>query len=94
MPENILLSQYSAEFLRNIKDHFKANINVKFQPCGSLLLASDKYADKLEHNVVLQREHGINNILLTVDEIKNRYPWINTSDVKLGKFSYLLYLYI
>lgn len=91
MAENILLSKYSAEFLRNIKDHFKANIDIKFYPQGSLLLASDKYADKLEHNIALQREHGINNRLLTVDEINNKYPWVNTSDIKLGKpFCYYL----
>lgn len=85
LPENIFLSQYSAEFLRNINDHFKDNVDVKFCPHGTLLLASEKYADKLEHNVILQKEHGIRNTLLTVEEIQSRYPWVNTSGIKLGE---------
>lgn len=85
LPENIYLSQFSAEFFRNIKEHLGDDVDIQYCPVGQLLLASDKYAAKLEHNVDEQKDYGLKSKLLTVDEIKYRYPWINTSDIKLGK---------
>ncbi|CAH2243105.1 FAD-dependent oxidoreductase domain-containing protein 1-like [Pararge aegeria] len=84
LPENIYLSQFSAEFFRNIKEHLGDDIDIEYCPLGQLLLASDKYVEKLEQNVNAQNDYGIRNKLLTVEEIQRRYPWINTSDVKLG----------
>ncbi|CAH4003710.1 unnamed protein product [Pieris brassicae] len=87
LPENILLSQYSTDFLRNIKQKTNKDVNIKFYPHGCLVLASDKYADILEKNVTTLKEFGIRNELLSVDQLSKKYPWINTSDVKLGCIS-------
>ncbi|XP_032529975.2 FAD-dependent oxidoreductase domain-containing protein 1-like [Danaus plexippus] len=82
--ENIYLSQYSGEFLRNIKEHLVEGIDIQFYPHGYLTLASEKYANKLENNMSLLKESGINNKLLTVEEIQRAYPWIDTTGIKLG----------
>ncbi|XP_026487398.2 FAD-dependent oxidoreductase domain-containing protein 1 [Vanessa tameamea] len=87
LPENIYLSQYSADFLRNIKQNLKEDVDIEFKPHGTLILASEKYASKLEENVSLQKEFGISSKILTVEEIERLYPWINTSDIKLGCIS-------
>ncbi|XP_023940297.1 FAD-dependent oxidoreductase domain-containing protein 1 [Bicyclus anynana] len=84
LPENIYLSQFSAEFFRNIKENLGNDINIEYCPVGQLLLASDRYTEKLEHNVNIQKDYGIKNKIITVEDIQSRYPWINTSDIKLG----------
>ncbi|KAJ2953547.1 hypothetical protein O0L34_g1149 [Tuta absoluta] len=84
LPENMHLSKFGAEFLRNAKQHLGSNVDVEYCPHGHLVLASKDYADKLEENVAIQRENGIKNELLTVEDIQERYPWISTNDVHLG----------
>ncbi|CAH0749070.1 unnamed protein product [Diatraea saccharalis] len=84
LPENIYLSQFSAEFLRKIKQHLGNNANIKYQPHKNLILACEKYAETMEKNVTLQAEYGIQNKLITPNNIKQRYPWLNTHDIKLG----------
>lgn len=84
LPENLNLAQYTAEFLRNIKENLSCDVDIEYYPTSSLVLASEKYADKLEHNVKLQHEFGLKQELLTPEVIKNKFPWINTHDVKLG----------
>ncbi|XP_045510879.1 FAD-dependent oxidoreductase domain-containing protein 1-like [Colias croceus] len=87
LPENILLSKFSADFIRNTKEHLGTNVNVRFQPHGYLVLASDNYCDLLERNVSVLKEYAIKNELLSPEQIKKKYPWINVSDVKLGCLS-------
>lgn len=85
LPENIQLSQFSAEYFRNIKEHLTSDVDLQYIPTGSIVLASEKYADKMEYNVTLQKEQGSRIELLQTEDIKQRYPWLNTNDVKLGK---------
>lgn len=82
--ENALLSQFSAEFMRTVKDKLIKDMDVCYMPHSNLVLANDKYAELLEQNVTFQKENGIKNELLTPENIKKRYPWINVQDIKLG----------
>ncbi|RVE42255.1 hypothetical protein evm_013097 [Chilo suppressalis] len=84
LPENIYLSQYSAEFFRNIKEHLGNDVDLQYQPHNNLVLACEKYAEKLEKNVALQAEYGLHNKLISSEDLKHRYPWLNTHDIKLG----------
>ncbi|XP_052756904.1 FAD-dependent oxidoreductase domain-containing protein 1 isoform X2 [Galleria mellonella] len=84
LPENFYLSQYGTEFIRTAKENLGNDVDVQYNPNGYLVLAGEKYADKLEETVTIQKEYGFKNELLTSDEIKIRYPWINTKDVQLG----------
>lgn len=85
LPENIELAKYSVEFLRNIHVHLGYDVDIQYIPTGALTLASEQYAERMEQNVTILNELGVKNILLTPSEIQQKYPWINTHDVKLGK---------
>lgn len=63
-----------------------SNVDIEYCPHGYLVLASEKYAENMQYNVTLQREHGVRNELLSPQTIKRRYPWINTEDVALGLY--------
>jgi hypothetical protein len=53
------MSLFSAEFLRNIKQHLSVEGNdppdVQFTPCGYLFLATEKWAQQLQENANLQK---------------------------------------
>lgn len=85
LPENIQLSKYSVDFLRTVKETLNQNCDLQYTPTGSLVLASEKYADKLEENNIMLNELGVKSKLVTTSEINKKYPWINTQDIKLGK---------
>lgn len=85
LPENVLLAQFGAEFLRNCSQHLYEKLDLQYCPHGHLVLASEKYAEKLEHNVQIQRELGVKNELLTIEDIKSRFPYLNTEDISIGK---------
>ncbi|XP_056635806.1 FAD-dependent oxidoreductase domain-containing protein 1 [Diorhabda sublineata] len=84
LPENIQLATYGAEFLRNSKRTFGDEININFDPAGYLLLASEDGASQLEDNIKLQNEYGTINILLSPQQIKKRFPYLDVTDVAIG----------
>lgn len=59
LKENIELSQFSAEFLRNIKDHLtipeQQPPEINFNPSGYLFLATKNGADIMLKNHKLQK---------------------------------------
>ncbi|XP_075992157.1 FAD-dependent oxidoreductase domain containing lethal (2) 37Bb [Anticarsia gemmatalis] len=84
LPENVHLSKYSIDFLRGVRETLNEDCDLQYTPTGSLVLAGEKYADKLEENIVMLNELGVRNQVLTKTEINRRFPWINTQDIKLG----------
>lgn len=84
LPENVGLSKYATEFLRGTKETLSKDCDIEYTPTGSLVLASEKYANKLEDNVEMLNELGVRNEILTAADISKRFPWINTKDIKLG----------
>ncbi|XP_014286238.1 FAD-dependent oxidoreductase domain-containing protein 1 isoform X2 [Halyomorpha halys] len=88
LKENIELSLDSAEFLRNIKVHLKVKgqepPDIQFQPSGYVFLATEKSVDILEDNVKLQRSLGAKVDLLTPEQLKKKFPWLNTENIALG----------
>lgn len=68
-----------------MKETLNQNCDLQYTPTGSLVLASEKYADKLEENNIMLNELGVKSKLVTTSEINKKYPWINTQDIKLGK---------
>jgi len=88
LEENIRMSLFGAEFLRNIKQHLSVEghdpPDVQFTPYGYLLLATEKGAQQLEENACLQRKLGAKNELLTAEKLKQKFPWLNTDGIALG----------
>nr|XP_005991227.1 PREDICTED: FAD-dependent oxidoreductase domain-containing protein 1 [Latimeria chalumnae] len=90
MPENIHMSMYSAFFLRNINEYLGvANgdpVDVQFNPSGYLFLASEDGASTMEENYQTQRHEGAKVELLSPEELKNKFPWINTEGIVLASY--------
>ncbi|XP_030747843.1 FAD-dependent oxidoreductase domain-containing protein 1-like [Sitophilus oryzae] len=84
LTENIQMSLYGYEFLRTLKQRFGPQAEVNFTPHGYLLLASEEGAELLIANSKVQNELGANNVVLTKNEIKDRFPWMNVEDVAIG----------
>lgn len=82
--ENIEMSLYAADFLRNIKEHLGDEIDVNFTPHGYLMLASEEGAETLMKNSTLQNQMGAKNKILTANKLKSRFPWINTEGIAVG----------
>lgn len=88
LEENILMSLYGAEFLRNINKHLgipgQPPIDVSFHPYGYLVLASEESAEILVQNSKLQNSLGAKNTVLTQEKLKRTFPWLNTDGIAAG----------
>uniref|UniRef100_A0A8C5WKN0 FAD-dependent oxidoreductase domain-containing protein 1 n=1 Tax=Leptobrachium leishanense TaxID=445787 RepID=A0A8C5WKN0_9ANUR len=89
-PENIQMSLFSAQFLRNINEHLglvnEEAIDLQFNPSGYLFLASEDGASVLEENYKAQREQGAQVALLAAEQLKKKFPWICTDGVALASY--------
>ncbi|KAG8568169.1 hypothetical protein GDO81_013908 [Engystomops pustulosus] len=89
-PENIQMSLFGAHFLRNINEYLgilnEDPVDVQFNPSGYLFLSSEKGAEILEENYRVQREQGAKVALLSPEQLKKKFPWINTQDVALASY--------
>lgn len=91
VPENIKMSMYGIEFLKNMKQ-LKVNDeipNVQYHEIGYLFLAKGEHNKKaLEDNHKVQLECGA-YWLKTLDQegLKKRFPWLNAEDILLGTMS-------
>ncbi|XP_004408845.1 PREDICTED: FAD-dependent oxidoreductase domain-containing protein 1 [Odobenus rosmarus divergens] len=90
VPENIQLSLFSVEFLRNINEYLAVvddpPLDIQFNPSGYLLLASEKGAAVMESNVKVQRQEGAKVCLMSPEQLRNKFPWINTEGVALASY--------
>ncbi|XP_017097823.2 FAD-dependent oxidoreductase domain-containing protein 1 [Drosophila bipectinata] len=84
LPENIQMSLFAAEFLRNSKQNFGTEVPIQFTPHGHLLLCKDEDAEALMRSSQLQNELGARNELLTAERLAIRFPWLNTEGIALG----------
>lgn len=90
LPENIQMSMYSAEFLRNFKQHLSVldedPPDIQFQPHGYLFLASEAGADQMIKNHKTQRELGAKVELMSARQLSAKFPWLNTDGIALGSY--------
>lgn len=90
VPENIQLSLFSIDFLRNINEYLAVvddpPLDIQFNPSGYLLLASEKGAAVLESNVRVQRQEGAKVCLMSPEQLRNKFPWINPEGVALASY--------
>lgn len=88
LEENIHMSLYGAEFLRNINEHLSVPgeppIDVNFHPYGYLVLATEEGAETLVQSSKLQNSLGAKNVVLTAEKLKRIFPWINTDGIAAG----------
>ncbi|XP_068832097.1 FAD-dependent oxidoreductase domain-containing protein 1 isoform X2 [Capricornis sumatraensis] len=90
LPENVQLSLFSAEFLRNINEYLAVvddpPLDLQFNPSGYLLLASEEGAAIMERNVKMQRQEGAKVCLMSPEQLQKKFPWINTEGVALASY--------
>lgn len=83
-PENIRMSQFGTEFVKNIGDWLSIDGEapaVDFVEAGYLFLASERGLPVLQSNHATQRELGVDVALLEPAALAARFPWLNTEDI-------------
>ncbi len=85
-PENIALSQFGLQLLRNLKAEFGPEADVSFREQGYLLLASSDGLPILKANLAIQTAHGASTLLLDRDGLALRFPWLNVEGIAGGAF--------
>jgi len=86
-PENIAISLFGIQFLRNIADYLTVEGEVPaigLKEKGYLFLASEAGRAVLEKNHTLQSGMGADNVVLSPAELEARYPWLNVADLGAG----------
>lgn len=86
--ENVLMSSYGAEFLKNIHSlgiEDSERPDVQFHENGYLFLASKP--EILEENNRLQQSCGVDWVhLFNQSQLKDKFPWLNVNGVSVGSF--------
>jgi FAD-dependent oxidoreductase domain-containing protein 1 len=85
-PENIHMSRFGVEFVRDLKARFGADADIGFRERGYLLLASEAGTDALCANHRIQKAEGADIALLDSAALAERFAWLNASDLTLGAF--------
>ncbi|MBL8790785.1 MAG: FAD-binding oxidoreductase [Rhizobiales bacterium] len=85
-PENIRLSQFGLQLIRNLKQEFGAGADIGFKEQGYLVLATERGVPVLEENRQLQVSMGADTEIYTGDELARRFPWINFEGIAAGSF--------
>jgi len=86
-PENIRMSQYGTQFIKDIGSHLSVDgevPDVAFHEAGYLFLASASGRAVLESNHRIQRKLGVDVALLSPVELMVRFPWLETGDLNAG----------
>jgi len=88
VPENVQLSMFTSQFLRDIKDHLsvihESPPDVQFNHQGYLFLAAPRHAEELAANVAMQKEQGAKVELFSKKQLAEKYPWMNLDGVECG----------
>ena len=88
---NIRISQFTAEFIKNIRSFMGGDERVpelSIQSYGYMYLADNEaFANVLRENQQVQLAAGAATELMTPDEIKKNYPFYNVDDIVLGSIN-------
>lgn len=91
MPENVQLSMYGAQFIKSglaeMCRGLDVDTDVQFRENGYLILASEAGEAQLRENNAMQHRCGADWVkLMTPDQLKARFPWMNIDGLSLGSF--------
>lgn len=82
--ENIEMSLFGSDFIRDIKYYLGDDVDVQFTPHGYLMLATEESAEQLKMNSRLQNELGAKNEILSAKRLREKFPFLNTDGIELG----------
>ncbi len=84
-PNNVLLAMRSVRLFEKLEQETK--MNVEYKQGGYLVLSYDEEeAKQFEKNVKMQRGLGLDVQILSIKQVKEKYPYIDTTGVKLATF--------
>lgn len=84
-PANIRLSQEAVRIFERFEEEF--GVDVGFHQVGYLFLAqSEDVWQEFLYNVQTQRQYNVPVEVLSPDEIKHRWPYVNVEDLRGGTF--------
>ena len=90
-PLNVQISQFTAEFVKNIRDYMGGDERIPdlhIQSYGYMYLADNaNFAETLRQSHAVQQAAGAATKLMTADEIKAEYPFYNVDDIVLGSIN-------
>ncbi|TNC74902.1 NAD(P)/FAD-dependent oxidoreductase [Rubellimicrobium roseum] len=84
---NVLVSRFAAEFIHDFRDWMEdaEAPTIRLQSFGYLYLATDEgFAAVLRDNAAMQNRLGAATRILTPEEIKAEWPWIEVDDLVCG----------
>lgn len=88
-PENIHMSQFAMAFLRASDTALAVegeSPDLPFVANGYLLLATEQGASVLAGNVSVQNREGAETRMLSPDDIRKQFPWLNVDDIAAASF--------
>jgi FAD-dependent oxidoreductase domain-containing protein 1 len=85
-PENIRLSQFGLNLIRNLKSEFGADADIGFKEQGYLVLATQMSVNVLEENQRLQQEMGADTVIFRNNELAIRFPYMNFDGIAAASF--------
>jgi sarcosine oxidase subunit beta len=84
-PANVRLSQEAVRLFERFEAEF--GVDMEFRQVGYLFLAqSESVWQEFLENVEIQRQHNVPVEVLSPDEIKYRWPYVNVTDLQGGTF--------
>jgi glycine/D-amino acid oxidase-like deaminating enzyme len=87
-PENIRMSRFGVEFLRDIDRRLAVDegerLDIGLTEGGYLFLATAEHEPVMRENHAVQRTEGADVVLLTPDQMAERFPWMDLDGVVLG----------
>ena len=89
-PENIRIGLFGVHFLKHLDEYISIDgeaPDVGFRENGYLLLATESMLPVMLENNDLQRELGADVHFRASDELRARYPWLNTGGIAGGFLS-------
>lgn len=90
-PENILISKFGVQFLKSINNYLKVDndpVNIDFEENGYLFLATRNGIPVLEKNHAMQTSLDADVKILSSDQLKEKFNWLNVEDLAAGSFGY------
>lgn len=92
LPENIKMSMFGVEFLKEISENLKCGdndeVDVPIYHDGYLFCGNETNSDLLYNNHKIQLSQKAQVQLLDKEEIRSKFKWINGDDLKLASFGY------
>ncbi|CAN7326098.1 NAD(P)/FAD-dependent oxidoreductase [Pararhizobium sp. LjRoot238] len=87
---NVKISQFGSDFIRDFEKYVSVEgekVELGFKENGYLFLAGDAAGrEVLKRNHITQTSCGAEISLVEPDELKHRFPWLNTNGLTLGSY--------